>query len=208
MRMSRLLLAGLSAGLLLGTASVAVAQNAPPPPDQGQYGPPPPDQGQYGPPPSGEYGPPPPGDQGPNVGPGRRHHFLQPELAMMWTRDHRDQMASMTQDQRHAFHHQLRAQYYAMSPQDKDALRDRLQAEWNALPPGEQQKFEQRMAERRAGMGAQGQYGPPQGQGQYGPPPGQGGYQGQYQGPGQGGPQGPYQGPPPGQQGGPGPDGQ
>jgi hypothetical protein len=194
MKLSRLLLAGLSAGLLLGTAGVAVAQNAPPPSSQGQYGLPPGDQGQYGPPP-GEYGPP-PGDQGPNQGPnmapGRGHHFLPPELAMMWMRDHRDQMASMAPDQKRAFHHQLRAQFEAMSPQQKDALRNQLQSEWNALPPGAQQKFEQKLAERRSG--GPGQYGPPQGPGQYGPPPGQGG------------PQGPYQGPPQGQDG-PGPDG-
>ncbi len=127
----------------------------------------------------------------------------------MWLRENHDQMASMTPDQRRAYHEQMRAQFESMNSADKARMRDRLQAEWNALPPGQQQKLEQRIAERRAGRQGAGQYGPPQGQGAYGPPQGYQG-QGQYQGPppGQGGPQGPYQGPPPGPQDGPGPDGQ
>jgi len=88
---------------------------------------------------------------------GRHEHFLTPQQRIMWHRQHRTEMKSMSPEQRHAYRQQLHQQFLAMTPAQKAQMRDQLQAQWNQLSPERQHAIEQRLAQRQQ----QARYGQP-----------------------------------------------
>jgi hypothetical protein len=130
MGISRIAAVAFGAAMFVGSASLALAQQAP----QGAY----------------------PQQMEQAAGRGGHSHFLTPEERAMWRLQHRSELQSLSQQQRQAYRQQLHQQLQAMAPQQKAQLRDQLQAQWNQLPQQRQQAIEQRIAQhQQRGYGQQ-----------------------------------------------------
>jgi hypothetical protein len=123
MGISRIAAVAFGAAMLAGSASLALAQQAPPGAYQQQTEQP--------------------------AGRGGHGHFLTPELRVMWRMQHRTEIKSMSQEQRQAYRQQFHQQLLAMSPAQKTQMQSELQARWNQLPQQRQQAIEQRLAQRQ-----------------------------------------------------------
>ena len=81
------------------------------------------------------------------------HSFFTPEQREMYMEQQKangTDWSTMTDDQRHAQMHAMRAKFDAMSDADKAKLKADMQAKFDSLSPAQKQAVEQKIAERHA----------------------------------------------------------
>ena len=92
--------------------------------------------------------PPPASTQGEGM-----HSFFTPEQREMYMEQQKangTDWSTMTDDQRHAQMHAMRAKFEAMSDGDKTKLRAEMQAKYDALTPDQKKAVEDKIAQRHA----------------------------------------------------------